>query len=313
MTSAVRSISVVIVSDYASGGPEGWKDIRKALTVLAEQDFTEPVETILCESERFRDNLPTDLKTIQPSLRVHFVSDSQSYALKNQGVRAASAEFVAILDADCIPDASWLRRLVSALRGQPKAAAVSGRTVYPGASLSVRVCALLGRSYLDLGHMGETRFIAINNCAFRREAYLAHPLPTALGTFSSHMQSEALRRAGWKLLFDPEIRVVHDFEGWSMEADFRRNCGHGTIRTRLEDPTLPYAWLARLGRPAILPILVGKLLDSWRDCIRCGRQYGVRWFELPVAMLTSVGVHLLEIPGMLQAYRDGGLRSSRFR
>lgn len=313
MTSADPSISVVIVSDYASGEPAGWKDIRKVLTALAEQDFREPVEYIVCESERFRAGLPTDLTKIQPSLRVHIVPDLQSYALKNEGVRTAAAEFVAILDADCIPDASWLRRLVLALRGDAKAAAVSGRTVYAGASLSVRVCALLGRSYLDLGHRDETRFIAINNCAFRRVAYLAHPLPTGLGTFSSHMQCEALRRAGWKLLFDPEVRVVHDFEGWSMEADFRRNCGHGTIRTRLEDPTLPYAWLARLGRPAILPILLGKLLDSWRDCIRCSHQYGVRWFELPFAMLTSVGVHLLEIPGMLQAYRDGGLRSSRFR
>ena len=37
-------ISVVIVSDYASGGPEGWKDIHRVLTELARQEFTEPVE-----------------------------------------------------------------------------------------------------------------------------------------------------------------------------------------------------------------------------------------------------------------------------
>ncbi|MGH7552498.1 MAG: glycosyltransferase, partial [Longimicrobiales bacterium] len=274
MTPPTPSVSILIVSDYAAGGPEGWKDIRKALTALAGQEFAEPVEYILCESDRFRDDVPSDLTAILPSLRLHFVPDLASYAIKNHGVSVASAEFVAVLDADCIPDAMWLRRLVSVLRAEPKAAVVSGRTIYPGGSLSERVCALLGRSYLDPGRAGETRFIAINNCAFRRVAYLESPLPSGLGTFSSHMQCEALKRAGWRLLFDPEIRVVHDFEGWSMEADFRRNCGHGTIRTRLEDPTLPHAWLARLGRPAILPILAGKLLDSWRDCIRCGRQYG---------------------------------------
>lgn len=313
MDSPPPAISVLIVSDYAAGGPEGWKDIRRALTSLSRQDFHEPIEFLLGESERFQDQVPADLTSILPSLRVLFVPEIASYAIKNHGARAASAELLALLDADCIPDATWVRSLIGNLRANPNAAVVSGRTVYPGASLAVRVCALLGRSYTDPGHRGETRFTAINNCAFRRAAYLAHPLPTGLGTFSSRIQSEALRRDGWTLLFDPEIQVVHDFEGWSMEADFRRNCGHGTIRTRLEDPRLPYAWLARLGRIGIAPILIGKVLDSWRDCFRCGPQYGVRWYELPAAMLTSVGLHLLEVPGMLQAYRGGGLGGSLFR
>ena len=313
LSSQSPTATVLIVSDYAAGGPEGWKDIRRALGSLARQDFSEPVEFLLCESERFRDRVPSDLTSILPALRIVLVPETQSYAVKNFGVRAASADIVALLDADCVPDASWLRRLVENLRRSPHAAAVSGRTLYPGTSLGVRVCALLGRSYADPGHRGETRFTAINNCAFRRDAYLAHPLPTGLGTFSSRIQSEALRRAGWTLLFDPEIQVVHDFEGWSMEADFRRNCGHGTIRTRLEDPRLPYAWLARIGRLGIIPILAGKVIDSWRDCVRCGSHYGVRGYELPAAMAISVFLHFLEIPGMLQAYRGGGLSSSHFR
>jgi len=307
------SASVLIVSDYAAGGPEGWKDIRTALSALAQQDFDEPVEYLLCESDRFREDVPADLHSILPSLKILFFPDYASYAVKNQGVRAASGEFTALLDADCVPKKTWLRRLVSNLRSDERAGVVSGRTTYAGGSLFERSCALLGRSYLDSGLRGPTRFIAINNCAFRREAYLECPLPTGMGTFSARIQSEALARAGWKLLFDPEIEVTHDFEGWSMESDFRRNSGHGTIRTRLEDPSLPYAWLARIGRLGIVPILGGKVLNSWGDCLRCGRQYNVRWFELPFAALLSVVVHLLEIPGMLQAYRGGGLRTSAFR
>jgi GT2 family glycosyltransferase len=144
-------------------------------------------------------------------------------------VRAASAEIVAILDADCKPDPSWLTRLTKALRAHPDAAAVSGKTVHPQQLFSVRVCALLARSYLDPGHAGLTHFIAINNCAFRRAAYRSHPLPTTMGTFTSRIQSEALLRDGWELRFDPQIQVTHDFEGWHMEADLRRNAGHGTI------------------------------------------------------------------------------------
>ncbi len=98
-----------------------------------------------------------------------------------------------------------------------------------------------------------------------------------------------------------------------MEADFRRNSGYGTIKTRLEDEALPYAWLARLGWLGIPPILAGKILDSWRDCARCGHHYDLRWYGLPGAMLASVAFHILEIPGMLQAFQDGGLEESAFR
>jgi hypothetical protein len=307
------SISVVIVSDYAAGGAQSWRDIRTAFCALARQDLDEPVEFLLIESECFRDQLPPDLLKILPSARTLFFPETDSYPLKNHGVEAASGEYVAILDADCIPDSTWLRRLLRILRDNSRLAAVSGRTVYPGDSFSARVCALLARSYLDRGRVAPTRFIAINNCAFRRSAYLAHPLPTGIGTFSSRLQSEMLVRDGWSLWFDPHIEVVHDFEGWAMEADLRRNAGHGTIATRLRDSSLPYAWLARLGWLSIPPILMGKIIDSWRDCVRCGDYYGVPWYELPAAMLLSIGIHALEIPGMLQAYAGTGLKQSFFR
>src|SRR5215471_846344 len=267
------AVSVVIVSDYAAGGPKGWQDIRTAVAALAEQDFSEPVDFLLVESQHFRSELPPELSSQLPQLRIHFVPDYGSYELKNEAVSLAYGEYVAILDADCIPEPSWLRQLVATLRANPKAAAVSGKTVYPGQDFSSRVCALLARSYLDPGRAGPTLFIAINNCAFRRSAYQSHPLPTGIGTFSSRLQSEALLQDGWQLLFDPDAKATHDFEGWAMEADVRRNAGHGTIATRLQDPTLPWARLVRAGRLSIPVILGGKILDSWKDCIRCGRPY----------------------------------------
>lgn len=306
-------VSVVVVSDYAAGGAKAWDDIRTALAALARQDFSEPVEFLLVESERFRSELPQDLTLMLPGLKIQFVPDYSSYALKNEAVRMASHEYVAILDADCIPEPSWLRRLIATLRDHPTAAAVSGKTVYPDEAFSSRVCALLARSYLDPGCAGRTRFIAINSCAFRRQAYHSHPLPTDIGTFSSRLQSEALLQDGWDLLFDPEIRVTHDFEGWRMETDVRRNAGHGTVATRLKDVTLPWARLARLGPVSIPLILAGKVLDSWQDCVRCGPAYGIRWWQLPAAMFVSIAVHLLEVPGMLRAYQRSVLDGSFFR
>jgi len=177
----------------------------------------------------------------------------------------------------------------------------------------VRICALLSRAYVDPGGEGPTGFIAENNSGFRRSAYLAHPLPINMGGFSGHVQSDKFRREGSTMWFDPQIAVEHNFEGLRMERELRRNRGYGTIRTRLVDRSLPYARLARAGRISIPPIIGWKILSSWRDCFRCGRSYGLRWYDLPAALMASVGLSLLEIPGMLAAYRGDAFGETCFR
>ena len=302
------SISVVIVSDYAAGQHGGWLDIRKSLAALALQDLQEPAEFIFCESEEFRAQMPVDLTEIVPHLKIIFAPGPSSYELKNVAVQAASSRFIAMLDADCTPRSDWLRRVLEFLRTHPEAAAVSGMTIYGGKSLSVRLSSLLSRAYSNPGNDGPTRrTIADNNAGYQRSAYLAHPLPPHMGGFAAHVQSRKLLREGHQLWFDSAIRAEHDFEGWSMEKDVRRHRGYSAVRTRLIDKSLPYSWLTRLGPIGIAPLLAGKILTSWWDCVRCGPAYGIRWFELPVAMIASVGVGLLEVPGMLAAFRKRGI------
>jgi hypothetical protein len=140
-----------------------------------------------------------------------------------------------------------------------------------------RLSALLSRAYVDRGTAGPTPFIANNNASFRRSVYLAHPLPTQMGAFAGRIQAEAVLRAGGRLLFDPSIHVIHEFEGWPMEVDIRRNVGYGTVITRLRDPRMPYAGLIRLGRLSIPLIVTGKTLNIWLDLLRCWRHFGVRF------------------------------------
>ncbi len=306
-------VSVVIVSDYAGGEAKAWDDIRATVDAFARQDFTGRAEFLLSESASIQKEIPADLSETLPSLRLVLSPASSSYDLKNHGVRAASADIVAIIDADCIPDPEWLRHLVEAMRLNPDVVAVSGRTVYEGRTLMERMLSLLSRSYLDPGRAGTTRFISNNNAGFRRSVYLKYPLPVDAGAFAARLQSDAIVRAGGKLLFEPRMRVVHDFEGWAMEGDIRRNIGYGTIKTRLRQHLLPYAWLTRLG-PASIPLFsVGKTLNSWADCLRCARHYGVRWYELPLALALAVVVNLMEIPGMLSAFSRSELTDTAYR
>ena len=307
------TVSVILVSDYAAGGNKGWNDLRHCLAALARQDCAEPAEFILSENTQFADAIPPDLRDLLPSLRLVTLPNAGSYALKNYGVAQASADLVAILDADCSPAHNWLTNLIAAFRTHPEAAAISGRTTYEGRTLWERTLALLSRSYLDTVQEGTAQFISNNNAGWKRSVYLEHPLPTDAGPFAARIQSESVRREGGTLRFDPSIRVVHEFEGWGMEADIRRNTGFGTVITRLRDPRLPYARLIRMGRAAIPVIAAGKTWNAWRDCFRCWRVYGVRVHELPLALVLAPLLIGLETPGMWAAYGHGGITDSSYR
>jgi hypothetical protein len=115
------------------------------------------------------------------------------------------------------------------------------------------------------------------------------------------------------LLFEPRMHMAHEFTGWSQEEDIRRNMGHATITMRLRDCLLPYAWLARLGYVAIPLLVAGKILNSWADCIRCGRHYGLQRYELPLAFSLAIIVRLMEIPGMISALRGQRIIKTDFR
>ena len=306
-------VSVVIVSDYSSTATRTWNDERKCLDAVAQQDFDGEVEIILCEDAALRPTFPDDLFAKHLNARVLFTEATDSYALKNAGVRAASAPIVALLDADCRPSANWLRLTVACFQANARVAVVNGRTYYDGTSIGERTLCLLTRAYIDPGHAGETVFAGNNATGFRRETYLAHPLPEHLGPFAARVQSESIRRAGGVLWFEPAIRVAHEFEGWSMEADIRRNIGYATIATRLSDSRLPYASLVRLGKLATPVIAAGKLLNAWRDCIRCARFYRIRPHEITYVFGAAIVVQAMELRGMLAAYNGHAIGATSYR
>jgi hypothetical protein len=306
-------VSVVVVSDYGSGQAKGWEDLRATLAALSNQDFTEPAEFLLAENAEFEPQIPADLKAILPSLKTVPSPSVRSYDLKNDGARAASADIIALLDGDCVPDASWLRHLVGALRAHPEVTAVSGRTVYAERNLVERFSALLDRAYVDQGTTGPTRFIQASNAAFRGEFLKSHPLPSSVGAFSGRLYCEAIRREGARFLFEPGMRVVHEYEGWPMERDIRRNKGYEAIAARRIDPNIHHAWVTRLGYGAI-PIILGyRILLGWSRCLRLGPHYGIAWYQVPVGLVLSVVLQALEIPGMIDAIHGRPLESTAYR
>ncbi|MBA5865680.1 MAG: glycosyltransferase [Nitrospira sp. CR1.3] len=297
------SLSIIVVSDYAAGGEKSWEDFRRALRAWVNQEGKPADEFIIAESSRFKGQIPDDAAKMVPNMKVLYLDAESSYELKNQAVDAATGNWVVIVDADCIPQHSWLRVLRATIAEHPNVAAISAKTMYEGRSRMERLLGLLSRSYLDPGRRGPSQFVSGNAVCYRREVYRRHPLPVGVGPFASRIQSEEFLRDGEILFFDPALVVLHDFEGWPMERDIRRNHGYGTIITRLHDGRLPYASLIRAGVFAIPLIVAGKILNSVRDCFRCFRQYNVKSYELPLTLALAIVTHFLEVPGMLAAYR----------
>lgn len=296
--------TVIVVSDYGGRTAEDWNYLRQTLRGLARQDFDRPVEVILLDSTPAGEVMPADVAAILPTMRVIKGTKQAASELLNQAVRAASADLVALLDGDCAPVAGWLRAAVDALHTQRDCAAVSGRTIYSNDSFRNRVLAVLSRSFLDPGGAGRTHFISSNNAILRRESLLAHPLAAYPRALAARLQCEAIRLSGGALYFEPRMQVTHRFEGWPMERRIRRHVGYRAVRIRQLDPRVPHAWLLRFGRLSIPLFLAARTLESWGNCLRAGRFYGLRWFELPAALVTAVGVHLLEIGGMMAAFSE---------
>jgi hypothetical protein len=306
-------VSVVTVIDFAYQGDRTAAGIKATMRALAAQDFAGPLEFLLVENSDRIAKVPPELTKILPSLRILSAPFSTSYELMNAGARAATADIVAFIDGDCTPSPGWIRHLVDGFQAHPEAVGISGLTLYEGDGFRDRVMALLSRSYSDPGRPGPTRFFCNNNGGMRREVFLRHPLPTVGGPYASRLQTEAIWREGGRFRFEPGMRLVHDYEGWRMERDIRSHHGFSTVITRRMDGAIPYAWTVRLGLAGIPLIVAAKTFDSWRDCVRCAHHYRVRWYELPVAMALSVVLHLMEIPGMIRAFRGRPITRTRYR
>jgi len=306
VSGARPAVSVVVVSDYGGRTAEDWSYLRATLAGVAAQDFGEPHEVLLVDSTPDGEAMPPELVALVPGMRVLHGTREASRALLNRAVAEARADVVALLDGDCTPVPGWLRAGMAVLRGLPHVVAGSGLTAYPGDAWRDRVLGVLSRAFVDPGAAGPTRYLTSNNALVRRAALLRHPLssdhPRAL---AARLQAEAVRQDGGALWFEPAMRVAHRFEGWPMERRIRRHVGYRAIRVRQLDPRLPWAWMARMGPLTIPLVLAARTLDSFRDCLRAGRHYGIRAHELPAALATAVWVHLLEVGGMAQAIAEG--------
>lgn len=307
-------VSVLIVSDYRAGAQKSWDDMRRCLAGLAHQDFSGVVEFMLLEARECLEAMPQDLATILPGLCLIPCDLDGSYEMKNLAAHLAHADLLMCIDADNIPVSSWITAGVNAMASHPQAIAISGRTSYPPRTILERVLGLLSRSYTDAGTEGPVTLLATNNMIIRREQLLNDPLPEGLGPFAYRLLTEKWHRQGKQLFFCPDMRVVHDFEGWPMERDVRRGVGWTEIRLRQLDDSFRGGRVVRaLGALSIPPLYLYRVTDRLTRALPLLRHFGLSWWDAPLVIGLTLYVHALEIPGMVRALRGLDAGHSAYR
>lgn len=135
---------------------------------------------------------------------------------------ASSGDIVALTDDDARPRVDWIAGLLAHLDSAPDVGGAGGRDWQPwerGTARRVGIAQWIGRVIGNhhLGH-GAPRDVDILkgvNCAFRGRLLRAVGFDRRLRGAGAQMYWELgvclpLRRAGWRLIYDPQVAVDHD-------------------------------------------------------------------------------------------------------
>lgn len=147
-------------------------------------------------------------------------------AALNAGFEQAHGDVVAVTDDDTAPHPDWLRRIEKRFTADPRLGGLGGRDVIvggdeqPAESEALPVGRILwfgrvvGNHHLGGGGLREADILKGANMALRGRAIKTMRLDTALrGSGAEHHWevdlSLGMKAAGWKVAYDPAVRVDH--------------------------------------------------------------------------------------------------------
>jgi len=244
----VLTISVVIPSYRRP------KDLARCLDALKKQK--RPADEILVVVRDTDTETWTFVQTLNPEflpLRTATVSVSGVVAAMNAGMDAACGDIIAFTDDDAAPHTDWLERIEAHFLSDTNIGGVGGRDwVYHGTQLEEgerQVVGqvqwfgrVIGEHHLGVGEAREVDVLKGVNMSFRRSAIgQMHFDPRMRGTGAQvHFElafSLSLKRAGWKLIYDPRVAVDH-FPAQRFDEDQRNRFNDIALINAVHNETL---------------------------------------------------------------------------
>ena len=190
------------------------------------------------------------------AMQVHVVAVPGVVAALNIGLAQAIGEAVAMTDDDAAPHPDWLERIAGHFSRDPRIGGVGGRDrIFQGdrkddwpPDARVGVSSWFGRPYgnhhCGVGPAREVEQLKGVCMAFRRAAigelrFDRRLLGAGAQVFNESLFGGAIRRAGWKLIYDPAILVDH-YPSVRPDSDQRGQIDRKALRDSIHNSTLGY-------------------------------------------------------------------------
>lgn len=192
-------------------------------------------------------------RDILDCLQMVIVSEPGQVAALNAGVEKATGDIVAITDDDAVPYTRWLARIAHHFTADPTVGGVGGRDwLYFGEELQDGERETVGRVRWFGGRvgnhhlgMGEARSVEVlkgANMSYRREAIANLRFNENLRGNGAQVHNDlafslSVRKAGWKLVYDPEVSIYH-LAGARFDEDQRHQFNAGAFCNAVHNETL---------------------------------------------------------------------------
>lgn len=197
-------------------------DLARCLAAMRVQRRA-PDEVIVAVREGDEDtaHLVDELASLWPELDKAIVARPGVVAAMTAALTIAKADIIALTDDDAEPDEKWLGKITDLFEGASNVGGVGGRDDQVdalGAEADVgRVQwfgRVIGNHHVGTGPPRDVDVLKGVCCAFRSDPLRSIGFDARLRGGGAQVHWElalclALRRAGWRLVYDPAIRVRH--------------------------------------------------------------------------------------------------------
>lgn len=232
------------------------KELERCLEALKKQN--RQADEVLVTVRDSDTETWTFLASFDPQpLPLHIIKVSVSVpgvvAAMNMGMDAASGDIIAFTDDDAAPHTDWLERMEAHFLSDSNIGGVGGRDwVYHGTQLEKGerevvgqvqwFGRVIGEHHLGVGEAREVDVLKGVNMSFRRSAIAQMHFDTRMRGTGAQVHFElafslALKRAGWKLIYDPKVAVNH-YPAQRFDEDQRNRFNDIALLNAVHNETL---------------------------------------------------------------------------